>query len=169
MDFIEVNISDDQVRRAKERDHGKKLRGSITNGEGNLYGSLGEIIVIDHFSSLGLDVGTESTYDYDITIESHTIDVKTKRVTSVPKGNYLCSISNFNTRQNCEFYLFCRVHDNLKKGYILGYMGKDNYFKQSVFNRKGELDPSSDRGWRFKDDCYNLPISKLKKFKSQKA
>ena len=157
-----VEITQEQIERAKKLYPFNELRGSITNGKSNLYGALGEIIVHDLCKGNGLNVDFNSTYDYDLIIDGYKVDVKTKRTTVKPKDNYLCSISSFNTKQKCNFYFFVRINENLKQGYLLGYKSKSKFFSESTFNKKGDVDVN---GWLFKDDCYNLKISQLNKFK----
>jgi hypothetical protein len=159
-----LSITEDQIGRAKELYpfQNRALNGSITKGNSNIYGAIGEIVVFDFFTKKGLNVVFESTYDYDMTIENKHIDVKTKRTTVVPKPNYLCSVSAFNTRQKCDYYFFVRVNVNMKECYLLGFKAKDEFFDQATFNKKGSKDVND---WIFKDDCYNLEILKLNKFK----
>ena len=130
------------------------IRNSITRGEGNAAGFLGEIVVSD---LLGID--REATKDYDMVMsDGRTIDVKTKRTTVIPKKYYDCSIASTSTHQNCDYYVFTRC---MKDGtiYILGDCGKDDYFNRARFLKKGEQD--GDNGYVVRADCYNLPISEL--------
>jgi len=157
-----VEISKEQIERAKKLYSFKELKGSIMNGKSNIYGALGEIIIYDLSKNKKLNVDFNSTYDYDLIINGYKIDVKTKRTTVTPKENYLCSISSFNTSQKCDIYFFLRINENLKECYLLGYKDKTEFFKEASFNKKGSLDVN---GWSFKDDCYNLEIRKLEKFK----
>jgi hypothetical protein len=157
-----IEISEDQINRAKKLYPFKELKGSITKGKSNIYGALGEIIIYDIKKKKGLNVDFNSTYDYDLIINNYKIDVKTKRTTVVPKPYYLCTISSFNTKQKCDFYFFLRINENLKYCYLLGYKRKTDFFKEAQFNKKGSLDIN---GWAFKDDCYNLKIDMLNKFK----
>tara|TARA_R110000782_G_C14549506_1_gene384789 strand:- start:76 stop:558 length:483 start_codon:yes stop_codon:yes gene_type:complete len=160
--MIKIEITKEQVYRAKKLYTFSQLKGSITKGQSNIYGALGEIIVYDINKEKGLTVDFNSTYDYDLIIAGYKIDVKTKRTTVVPKPEYLCSISAFNTKQKCDFYFFLRINENLKECYLLGYKDKKSFFKESTFNKKGTLDVN---GWHFKDDCYNLKIELLNNFK----
>ena len=159
--MIEIQIQQEQIDKAKKLYDFGCLNGSITKGKSNIYGALGEVLIFDFFKDKGLDVDFTSTYDYDLIIESYKIDVKTKRTTVKPKDFYLCSISNWNTRQKCDFYFFVRILENLKTGYLLGFKSKSDFFKESTFNKKGSPDIN---GWTFKDDGYNLKISSLYKF-----
>lgn len=157
-----ITITADQIDRAQELYAFTKLKGSITEGMSNIYGALGEVIVYDLFTERGFTVDFRSTYDYDLIIKGHRVDVKTKRTTVVPCDTYLCSIPAYNTRQNCDLYFFLRVHESMQECYLLGYIRKDDFFRMAAFNQEGSADVN---GWTFKADCYNLEISKLTKFK----
>ncbi len=149
------------IELAKEKaDEMGTLRNSITEGEGNLAGFIGEILFCNYLK------GTQqNTYDYDIIKGGIKWDVKTKRCTSPPKNHYECSVAAFNTRQRCDNYCFVRIvynDDNWGDAYLLGWMPKEEYFEKAHFLRKGEIDPANN--FKVKADCYNLPISSLRSF-----
>ena len=73
-----------------------------------------------------------------------------------PKEHYLCSIAAANTKQECEYYNFVRVMEDLSKAWLLGYISKSGFFECAKFGKKGEDDGSG--RFKFKADCYNLPI-----------
>ena len=160
--MITVNITDEQVERAKKLYDFGGLRGSITDGKSNIYGAIGEIIMYDFFREGTNKVKIDNTYDYDITIGKSTFDIKTKHTTTHPRGHYNCSVAAFNTKQKCDYYVFCRVTKDLKIGYILGYKKKGEFFETAIFKKKGEIDIN---GWAFKGDCYNLTIDEIDWFK----
>lgn len=54
--------------------------------------------------------------------------------------------------------MFCRIHVNLDRAYILGFIGKDEFFKKAKFNKKGDLDVN---GWRFKSNSFNIEVGQL--------
>lgn len=154
--MIEISITDEcyqkSEKRAKELG---KIKNSITNGEGNLAGFIGEQVVSDYYN-----FRIENTYDYDLLDAcGRRIDVKTKRTTVKPKDYYECSIAAYNTSQNCDAYFFVRVSKDMKLAWILGYKMKNAYFKEAKFLKKGQVDP--DNNFTVKADCYNIPISKL--------
>lgn len=137
-----------------------KLKASITKGEGNLVGFLGEIV-----TGAVIDAQRVNTFHYDLVKDSKLIDVKTKRCTSEPQLWYDCSVAAFNTKQECTHYVFTRVLDPEHTiCWVLGYLTKDDYFKLARFCKKGEIDTHDRTGrqWPFKADCYNVEISKLK-------
>ena len=64
-----IKIQKEQIERAEKLYTFKELRGSITKGESNIYGALGEIVIYDINKKNGLNVDFNSTYDYDLIIE----------------------------------------------------------------------------------------------------
>lgn len=137
-----------------------RLKNSITKGSGNIAGFLGEIVCAEYF---GAEI--KDTYDYDLLKDELRIDVKTKRCNSEPKSNYFCSVADYNTKQDCHVYLFCRVLNDLSKVWILGWEYKDEFYRKATFSKKGLVDPSSPPNYifRFRADCYNLEINYLQK------
>ena len=117
----QISITNKQIEKAKNlSEELGKLKNSITDGGHNIYGFLGELIVAEY-----LNTEQKNTYDYDMKLPSGlTIDVKTKRCTSTPSPNYECSIAAYNTKQKCDVYVFTRILDNMKVGWILGYKTK---------------------------------------------
>ena len=155
-----------QIERAKQLYTFNNLNGSITKGKSNIYGALGEIVVYDYFFNNGYIVDFTSTYDYDLIISNQKIDVKSKKFTSkfTPRDDWNLNISDFNTTQKCDYYFFIGVSDDLESYCFYGYIEPINFYSNSVFNHKGQIDPNGNGQWKFKSDCYNLEISKLNKF-----
>lgn len=160
--MIEISIKDSWLEQAKKDalDMGR-LNKSITNGEGNLAGFLGEIAVANF-----IQAERKNTFEYDLIKNNLRIDVKTKRCTSEPRPDYACSVAAYNITQDCDIYCFTRILESFRTCWVLGWMEKDEYFKQAAFCKKGEIDSNDSRGWRFKADCYNLEIGKLKDIKN---
>lgn len=133
-----------------------QLRNSITRGGGNIAGFLGEAI-----AQQVLGGSLKNTYDYDLVLDNGIkIDVKTKQTGYVPLESYDCSIASFNTEQDCDYYCFVRVKKDFSVGWYLGVYSKQDYIKDAVFMKKGDIDPSN--GYTVKADCYNIKISQLK-------
>lgn len=152
----EIRITEDIFKKAKKR--AKELgvlNNSITSGKGNLVGMLGEELIKEKLEGEILN-----TYDYDIVLENgYKIEVKTKKTSVAPLPHFECSVASYNTRQKCDFYAFVRIDVEKKLGWILGFYPKDYFYKDARFHKKGEMDGSNN--FRFKADCYNLPIQKL--------
>ena len=152
----EVTVTGGQLIRARQKaiEMGR-LANSITNGAGNLAGFIGEVVVADE-----LNAKHDNTYDYDLTLNNTTrVDVKTKRCNSKPLDTYDCSISAHGTKQKCDMYIFVRVLNDFSKAWILGKLGKEEYFDRATFFKKGMVAP--DNGFRFRADCYNVKINML--------
>lgn len=160
--MIEIKISPEQIKRAEKLYPFDNLKDSIMNGTSDIYGALGEIIVQDHFSSIGKVVEYNGGYDYDMTINQKKIEVKTKKVSRLNTQYVLASVSAHNIKQECDIYVFCQVKSDKSVGWILGYKTKKDFFEKSFFRKKGDID---DDGFIFKGDCYNLRVKDLDKFK----
>jgi hypothetical protein len=159
--MILIDITQNQIERAKKLYDFAELKGSISGGKGNLYGALGEIIVYDTYQANGFEVDFNSNYDYDMVIQGYKVDVKTKRTNFEPLPHFLCNISTYNTKQQCDYYFFLSINENLKDCYMVGYKAKAEFFDQATYNQKGTHDVN---GWVFKDDCYSMQIGMLNKF-----
>jgi len=164
--FIEIDITPEMTARAKAKaDDLGELRNSIRRGKGNLAGFLGEEVVL---AAWGGSI-SHNTYQHDIEFEGTTFEVKTKDRTVPPSIRYEASVANYNPNQRADFYVFVsllrRKPDNAYvKGYVLGIISKDDYFRQATFLRVGDIDPSN--GWVVSADCYNLPYSALTRFET---
>ena len=154
-----INITDDQRNRAKELYEFNVLKGSVTKGEGNEVGALGEIIVLDRYKELAEYVGD---YHYDLIIKGKKVDVKTKKQNVPPASHHTYNIFAYNTTQKCDWYCFVVIHSSLKTGWIVGWKDKEEFFKTAKFRKKGEVDDTIPNcEWTFKDDCYCLKITEL--------
>jgi hypothetical protein len=158
--MIRVQITPEQIQRAEGLYPFGSLKDSITKGESNIYGALGEVIVHDYLMGKGKDVKIVGDVNFDIVSNGKKIDVKTKRTTVPPIQTFNCSISAHNTRQECDYYVFVRVMEDKSEAWITGYMDKAEFYKKAKFYRKGQADPTMP-SWKFAADCYNLEISKL--------
>jgi len=154
--LIEVKVTNDMFVKAREKAiEVGRLNNSILNGGGNLAGFIGEQIVLQ---VLGGD--WMNTYEYDLVINGKKIDVKTKQTSVVPLPHYECSITEYNAKQNCDYYAFTRVKKDFSVGWYLGVMKKADYFYEAKYLKKGEVDPSNN--YTVRATCYNLAIDKLK-------
>lgn len=161
--MIEVNITDEmRVLAAQKSEKLGELKNSITRGRGNMTGYLGELAVV---YAMGGEL--KNTRDYDILFDGNIkADVKSKSCAVAPQDHFDCSISDYNTKQNCDRYIFVRVSKDHTKAWIVGWYPKEEYYKESVFIQQGQLDRSNN--WRAKCDCWNMPISALKKIEDFK-
>ena len=162
MIIYEVEITQEMISNAEilAEDLGV-LNNSIRNGTGNLAGFLGEECVLKCFKNSRRD----NDYNHDILYNSKRIEVKTKDRTVVPNPDFQCSIPAYNTKQNADLYVFVsllRKNDAYVKGFLLGYMRKEEYFKKAKLLKKGEIDTSNN--FEVKADCWNLKIKDLHSF-----
>lgn len=158
--MIKLNITDQQIIEAQKLYNFKALNNSITEGESQIYGALGEVMVMDFLRSLNKPVQYIGSYDYDLEINGKKIDVKTIKTDKEPTNDFNANISAFNTRQKTDFYLWCSVAESMKYGYIIGYLEKDEFYRVAELKKKGEIDFGS---WVFKSDTYTTKVKNIKK------
>lgn len=155
--MIEVQVTDAMLMSARDKaTELGHLNNSIMSGAGNLTGFVGEEV-----ARAVLGGKEENTYEYDIMLEDGTrVEVKSKLTSVEPKPHYECTISKYNTKQDCDYYAFVRVHNSYSKAWFLGVYKKDEYMRDARYMKKGDVDPSNN--YTVRADCYNLPISQLK-------
>ena len=157
--MIEVEVTGEMLVRARDKaaEMGQ-LKRSITKGQGNLAGFVGEEIALQ---VLGGTVANDvKNIDFDLVLPNGlTVDVKTKRTSVKPLPHYECSINTY-YQQQCDLYAFVRVHNDLHIGWFLGVYDRLQFYTDCTHFKKGDTDPSN--GFTFKADAYNLPISQLK-------
>lgn len=155
--MIEVVVTGDMLVEARDKaaEMGR-LRNSIINGAGNIAGFIGEAIAQQVMGGV-----LANTYEYDLILcNGKTVDVKTKQTSVKPLETYECSIAGLNATQECDYYAFVRVKNDFSVGWFLGVYKKQQYMIDSVFLKKGTIDP--DNGYVVRSDCYNLKINQLK-------
>jgi hypothetical protein len=155
--MIEVVITGDMLVNARDKaaEMGR-LNNSITRGQGNIAGFLGEAVAQQVMGGVLVN-----TYDYDLILcNGLTVDVKTKQTSVKPLETYECSIAALNTKQECDYYAFVRVKNDFSVGWFLGVYEKQQYMLDAKYLTKGTID--LDNGYVVKSDCYNLPIHQLK-------
>ena len=157
--MLEVPIRADMIERAERRAREMGiLNKSFMKGRGNVVGFLGEEIVLAALPGSRL----ADDYNYDIEWEGARFEVKTKRTTASPLPYYMCSVSDHNTLQDTNNYIFCRVlsqNGMFTKGWVLGYIAKGDFFRRARFMRKGEKE--GDNGYIVKNDCWSVRIDEL--------
>lgn len=139
---------------AKDLGH---LRNSIEEGAGNITGFCGEI-ACKKFLGIPLE-HIQNTYHFDIIYNGQTYDIKSKRRKDAPRNYYEASVANFNTSQQCNFYLHTSVTWPERLGaptevHLCGFLTKQQYMQQARFLKKGDLDGSNK--FTVKADCWNM-------------
>tara|TARA_B110000211_G_C13958463_1_gene499450 strand:- start:364 stop:858 length:495 start_codon:yes stop_codon:yes gene_type:complete len=154
--MIEVAVSDEILIEARRQavEMGK-LHGSITGGQGNVAGFVGELIATQL-----LKATQKNTYNYDLILSNDsTVDVKTKRTSVTPLPHYECSVARLSGHQTCDNYAFMRVKNDYSIAWFLGLITRDKFYELARYMQKGDLDP--DNGYVVKSTCYNLSIEDL--------
>lgn len=159
--MIKRYLTDDEILEAKRLYDFKKLRNSITEGQSQIYGALGEVMVMNFFKLYYENVEYVGSYDFDLKINGKKIDVKTIKTDKEPTKDFNANISAYNITQQTDFYLWCSVSENMKYGYIIGYLEKDEFYKIAQLKKKGEIDWGN---WVFKSDTYTTQIKNIKTF-----
>lgn len=156
--MIEVEITPQMRKRAKYyADKLGTLHKSVTRGRGNVTGMLGEIMYLEVFG------GEWLKDDRDCDIITHNgldAEIKTKSCSSPPKLEYNCSVYGYN-RQDCDIYVFTRVHKDYKKGWLLGWIKHDDFYDKARFYKKGDKE---DGRWTLWEDTYMVYVGELNAF-----
>lgn len=154
--MIEIKYTNDQLERADHLYDFHNIKNSITQGESQIWGALGEVIIMDMYK-----VKYEGVADYDCIINGHKVDVKTKKTSVEPRPDYNCSIVGTSVHQKCDYYFFLRINTELPVAYLMGWMPRKDFLTKASFNLKGEKEtPIFD----FREDCFNLPMSDVNPF-----
>jgi len=156
-----IYITPEQIEEAKDLYNFKCLKNSITNGESQVHGALGELIAMQVLDLRNNHVDYVGHYDYDLICNGKKIDVKTIKSNHEPKDDYNANISAFNHTQQTDYYLWCYVSLDMTYGYVIGYLEKDEFYRIAELKKKGEIDYGD---WTFKSDTYTTKIKNLKKF-----
>lgn len=152
--MTEYEITKEMIKDAvtKSKEMGQ-LSGSLLNGEGNSWGFLGEAV-----AAKALNAEQKNTYDYDLMLpDNTTVDVKTQRVSSIPRPQFHCNVNEPSIKQLCDYYAFVRVHSDLKTAWYLGKIKKEDFLKKATYRKKG----SATTNFIFKFNCYSILIEEL--------
>ena len=154
--FREVSITEQMIINAKKKakDMGV-IKGSVRKGTGNEIGFLGEELVKSYFN-----IGDRNTYEWDLELDSKKLECKAKERNVEPQSFYNATIFSWNIKQKCDYYVFCSIFKNFKRGWICGYIQPKDFYKNAKFSKKGEID-SDDKTFKFFTDCYNMKYDKL--------
>ena len=138
------------------------LNNSITAGDGNFAGRLGELALAKHLNVLRV----QDDYWYDLIYKGQTVEVKTKRRTADPAMFYDVSVAKTSTHQQPDRYAFISITGEwgwdgrkVKNVWLCGFMDRDEFFDKARLMRKGKVDKSN--GFKTHADMYNLEIGEL--------
>ena len=156
-----IYITHEQIEEAKDLYNFKCLKNSISKGESQLHGAVGELLVKEFLELRENHVDYIGHFDYDLICNGKKIDVKTIKTDKEPNDEFNANISAFNHTQQTDFYLWCAVSLDMIYGYVIGYLDKDEFYKIAELKKKGEIDWGD---WVFKSDTYTTKIKNIKKF-----
>ena len=130
----------DTVNRKIEKFHFDKEKGLSRFGsekERTYYGYLGEQIVMAY---LGINIDNDD-HNYDLTYKEFKLEVKSISCKFKPLQHFLCTVNSYNLtgihKQYADYYVFTRILNDKSKGWILGYIDCDKFFKIGRFVPKG--------------------------------
>ena len=122
------------------------IKNSITRGDGNYAGRLGELALAKHLS-----VEVEDHKDYDLIYNGEMVEVKTKRRATKPKSNYTVNIAATSKHQKPDKYAFLSIeyadrdsggnYSDLQYIWLCGYKSAEQFFEEAEFWPKGTPDP----------------------------
>tara|TARA_R110000824_G_scaffold87254_2_gene215173 strand:+ start:775 stop:1299 length:525 start_codon:yes stop_codon:yes gene_type:complete len=168
----ELTFDKSMIEEAQEwADNLGAIKNSITKGKGNYVGRLGELALAKH-------IGAGEAQDqsgYDLIFNGKKIEVKTKRRAVPPRENYIVNLAKTSRHQRPDIYAFLSAqfesqksgqYKNLEKLWLCGYKSSEDYFNESTFYAKGDIDPGwkptpQRKHYRFSADCYVMNISDL--------
>lgn len=161
--MIEINITKEMLIKAKNRINGNFNYGnSFTKGKGTIYGILGEILLSNY-----LEIPFKNTFNYDFIYKDKRIEVKSKKSKVKPDLNfYECSIPKKSMFQKTDIYVFVCILNDLTQGYLLGWIGKKEFYFLSTFFKKGES--RGKNNFIFWVDTYNIFADDLNRMDSLK-
>ena len=139
------------------------IKNSITKGDGNYAGRLGELALAKHLS-----VEVKDRKDYDIIYDGKKIEVKTKRRAVEPKPDYTVNIAAPSLHQKPDIYAFLSMeyldrdsggnYNDLLNIWLCGYKNAEQFFEEASFWPKGHPDPPAFKTHR---DIYVMKIKDL--------
>ena len=162
--MLQLPFDDKIIREATEwAENLGGIYNSITKGDGNYAGRLGELALAKH---LGVEVKDHK--DYDLIYNDSKVEVKTKRRATKPKPNYTVNIASTSRHQKPDTYAFLSVeysdrdsggnYSDLLKIWLCGYKSADQFFEEAEFWPKGTPDPPFFKTHR---DMYVMKIKDL--------
>lgn len=149
-DFVKWRITHElnEIAVAKAARLGS-LRNSITKGEGNIAGYLGEEVTKRYLNGV---IDETNYFNHDILVGPTRIEVKTKRRSVYPKLNYEVSVAKTSRHQHPDFYVFTSVDSEFI--WLLGYISYQEFLDLAREIKAGEVDVSN--GFVCHADMLNL-------------
>jgi hypothetical protein len=149
------------------------LRNSIRSGNGNVPGFIGEEVLMRVLrDERGLDVAHVDGYHYDIAVNGHPLEIKTKQIyTNSFRADYDNAVCAFNARQKGT-YVFLRLQLDARDPAraTIGHLWFCGCWDSATFKdtetgaeflQKGQTKPGFNN-WRVKASCYNRKIGECR-------
>jgi hypothetical protein len=166
--MIEINITKDLIENSQQRANTINFNRQELNKFGSekdrtIFGYLGEEIVAKHLKIQN----SIDDYEFDLSYKGYKLEIKTISCKFKPPSHFLCTVNSHNLnkihKQKADFYVFTRILNDKSKGWILGYIKCDDFFKKGSFINKGS---EVVKGVNFiKANATVLEINKLHQFK----
>jgi len=133
---------------------------SIKQGKGHYFAKVAEIAVAEDLGWKHIDTFHADTEATLANGEGRKIELKVKERGVPAEGGYNASVASANTKQACDYYIFCSMMTD-EKVEVISIIPKKDFLDNATFRKNGELDPDGPRGknWRFRADCYNMPYN----------
>ncbi len=144
------------------------INNSITQGQGNVAGRLGELALAKYLNVLA----PEDKYSHDISHKGETIEVKTKRRTVRPESWHDVSVAETSKHQKPNKYAFIslqfegyEMHRNkrrylrLQKIWYCGDSLYEDFWSRALKWEKGKVDASNN--FTTHANMYNLRVDQL--------
>lgn len=171
--MIQVDLSHALLKKAVEQASRMKIyNNSYRGSEANLVGLIGELVIEDWFQQHGINFIAEkrTDYDYRISHDNRTIDVKTKERGYDPRPDYACSVPLYNKQHQIpDYYIYVSITRcnkmkkddpyRFKRAFILGGINQFGLHKNGRVWRRGEVDLSNNT--KFWTDCLNVYVNQL--------
>lgn len=155
---VPMRITQAQIIEAKqEAKELGVLNGSISHGEGNFKGKLGEIIIRDLLNA----TRTDDEHNYDLLSPTGIrLEIKTSgtRKTYLDNG-YWNRVNCANLRQKCHVYVFCAVNEDTMQAWVCGWTWKDEFLSSSTLFKAGYRVPNT--GNVMRADSMNIKTGDL--------
>jgi hypothetical protein len=166
--MIEINITKELIEKAQQRANKINFNRQELNKFGSekdrtIFGYLGEEIVAQHLKIKN----NIDDYEFDLFYKGYKLEIKTISCKFKPPSHFLCTVNshdlNGTHKQKADFYIFTRILNDKSKGWILGYIKCDDFFKKGNFINKGS---EVVKGLNFiKANATVLEINQLHQFK----
>ena len=134
---IEIPITPSMLAQAQASasEQGCLNKHSLTKGERNLEGFLGEAVVLLTLP----EAISDNDYDHDLLLGQIRIDVKTKRCPDKPKTYYDCTVFGYNPTQKCDMYIFVSIKKDYTMAWVNGFLVKHQFYAIAKFIPAGTV------------------------------